>query len=520
MSTMNWTFCGIHDTIKTVTIENVKGLEIMKQKKKFEKLIAVLKKHSDFITAKELSDELQSSEKTIYRLVKEINQAYAPDELIIKKKGSGFKLKKELVSDHLLDVPAEDFTPGNRQMRILEKLLLISPKRVLIYDLTQEFYVSESVIMKDRIEIQKQIDAFNLKISTQSGAVFIKGSEFDLRRAIADLIPAFSTIDMDNLAMSTQSETFDVNLARFILSKIKQVENYLHAEHPYPYNVNIFSHLYIMIERLNKGEQKANQSQISFENGSHFDQQLLQISRRIMTDISEYLGRKIADIEVSYLYQYLYSSRFQLDAAQQKIQFSQRVMLVTQFYLEKMDMTKGKHIDKNSPMFIDLANHISPLLRRLDNRIRIKNKMLEEIQKNYSIIYQQTVAVSQEMTKSFGFSHISSDEIGFLTLYFVRFREMSQQPIQTVIMCSSWIGISELLRMKIETEFKDLDIVDVVSAQNARQVLASHPEIKLIITSVDIPVDLDVKHILVSALMTDEDKEKIAKAIQEIHYGD
>ena len=74
--------------------------------------------------------------------------------------------------------------------------------------------------------------------------------------------------------------------------------------------------------------------------------------------------------------------------------------------------------------------------------------------------------------------------------------------------------------MKIETEFKDLDIVDVVSAQNARQVLASHPEIKLIITSVDIPVDLDVKHILVSALMTDEDTEKIAKAIQEIHYGD
>ena len=146
--------------------------------------------------------------------------------------------------------------------------------------------------------------------------------------------------------------------------------------------------------------------------------------------------------------------------------------------------------------------------------------MLEEIQKNYSIIYQQTVAVSQEMTKSFGFSHISSDEIGFLTLYFVRFREMSQQPIQTVIMCSSGIGISELLRMKIETEFKDLDIVDVVSAQNARQVLASHPEIKLIITSVDIPVDIDVQHILVSALMTDEDKEKIAKAIQEIHYGD
>ena len=491
---------------------------MIKQQIKFEKLIATLKNSSDFVTAKELSEQLQSSEKTIYRLIKEINQTYSPDELILKKKGSGFKLNKDLAPDYQENVSYEQFSPANRQLRILERLLLISPKRILIYDLSQEFYVSDSVILKDRIEIQKMLDEFHLKISTQTGSIFIKGSEFDLRRAIAELVPAFSTIDMDNLALSAQSESFDIDLAAFILAKMKQLEGQLKAELPYPYNVNIFSHLYIMVERLKRGHQKSNQLMITFEKSKDVDPQLLQASQRLIAEVGEHLGRKIADVEIDYLYQYLYSSRFQLSADQQKIQFSKRVMDVTQFYLERMEMTEGKKIDQQSAIFIDLANHISPLLRRLDSKIRIKNKMLGEIKSSYPLIYQQSESISQKMVEYFGFSSISPDEIGFLTLYFARFKELNLAPIKTIIMCSSGIGISKLLRMKIETEFKDLDIVTVLSAQNLEDLAADYPEVKLIITSVSIPESSCVKQVLVSALLTAEDKENIEKVIEEIRY--
>ncbi|BAQ25082.1 BglG family transcriptional antiterminator [Streptococcus troglodytae] len=323
------------------------------------------------MTAKALSIQLQSSEKTVYRLVKEINRLYFPNEIITKKKGSGFKLNKVFLTEELPKTEGDMFTPIKRQEKILEKLLLRSPKGVLIYDLGQEFYVSSSVIMKDKIEIQRQIDAFNLKISTRSGNIFIQGSETDIRRAIAGLVSAFSIIDIDDLSLSTQSAIFDSNLALFILKEIKKIEDHLNAELPYPYNVNIFSHLYIMVERLRKGNRKISQSLVRF-NDNNNDEVLLTESCNVIKDISDYLGRKIDDIEIDYLYQYLYSSRFQLNSQQQKVQFSKRAVAITKFYLTEMEMTKWQKIDEQSPVFIDLANHISPLLRRLDSKIRIK----------------------------------------------------------------------------------------------------------------------------------------------------
>ena len=182
-------------------------------------------------------------------------------------------------------------------------------------------------------------------------------------------------------------------------------------------------------------------------------------------------------------------------------------------------MTKSESINEQSPMFIDLANHISPLLRRLDNKIYIKNNMLHDIKDRYTDIFNQTEKVSLEMTEQFGFSMLSADEIGFLTLYFVRFKELNPTPIKAVVMCSSGIGISELLKVKIETAFQNLDIVKVVSSQNIKEMLQNYPDIQLVITSVSLQEMLNVKTILVSALLTDEDKKNIQNAIREINYG-
>lgn len=86
-------------------------------------------------------------------------------------------------------------------------------------------------------------------------------------------------------------------------------------------------------------------------------------------------------------------------------------------------------------------------------------------------------------------------------------------------MCSSGIGISELLKVKIETAFQNLDIVKVVSSQNIKEMLQNYPDIQLVITSVSLQEMLNVKTILVSALLTDEDKKNIQNAIREINYG-
>lgn len=49
--------------------------------------------------------------------------------------------------------------------------------------------------------------------------------------------------------------------------------------------------------------------------------------------------------------------------------------------------------------------------------------------------------------------------------------------------------------------------------------LQNYPDIQLVITSVSLQEMLNVKTILVSALLTDEDKKNIQNAIREINYG-
>lgn len=103
-----------------------------KKQLQFDRLLAVLHQNSDYITAKSLSKQLNLSEKTVYRLVKEINQNYSPDELIIKKRGRGFKLNRLKNHATLINSKQNDFTPASRQLQILERLLMISPKKILI----------------------------------------------------------------------------------------------------------------------------------------------------------------------------------------------------------------------------------------------------------------------------------------------------------------------------------------------------------------------------------------------------
>lgn len=386
-------------------------MKMNKKQLQFDRLLAVLHQNSDYITAKSLSKQLNLSEKTVYRLVKEINQNYFPDELIIKKRGRGFKLNRLKNYATLINSKQNDFTPASRQLQIFERLLTISPKKLLIYDLAQEYYVSDSVIMKDKIEIQKRLNPFHLKISTRTGYIFITGSELDIRRALADLVPTFSMIDIDNLSNTSNKSHFDLELAKIILKEFDQIETDLQARLPYPYNVNIFSHLYIMLERLKISSRKIPNAEVVDIKMTDYDDLILKESKKIINDIGNRLGRSIDDLEINYLYQYLYSSRFQLSTHQQKIEFSTRFVFVTKFYFKKMEMTKSESINEQSPMFIDLANHISPFVGRLEDIGTDAYQLISDLREIIAASIRNTVHVENVAKRG---THIATIPDAFL----------------------------------------------------------------------------------------------------------
>lgn len=70
----------------------------MKWRKKTNReqhLLLTLFETQGYMTAEELANILQISAKTIYRLIKRINDAEAKDPLIVSEKGRGYKLNYE-----------------------------------------------------------------------------------------------------------------------------------------------------------------------------------------------------------------------------------------------------------------------------------------------------------------------------------------------------------------------------------------------------------------------------------------
>ena len=221
--------------------------------KREQYLILYLSKKQDYVTSQELQDVLHVSQKTIYRLVKKINDAYPDGPLILSTRGRGYKLdyEKFISGQNRHPERKNDISPGERRKRVMEELLLSSTKSIPVHHLYSDFYVGDSVITHDEQIMEEKLKKYHLVLERKNRTLAILGDEVNVRRAIIDVIEIFNTIDIDDLK-SNPELNFNRYDVLFILDQIRTIEKELDITLPYPYNVNIFSHLYILLSRMRK----------------------------------------------------------------------------------------------------------------------------------------------------------------------------------------------------------------------------------------------------------------------------
>ncbi len=489
------------------------------KKDREQRLLLLLTKRLDYITSEELAEHLETSQKTIYRLIKKINETYG-EGLVQSEKGRGYKLNYEKYIGQTTIQPSQrsQYSPQERRNRVMEELLLSSPHAKNVYSLFEEYYVGESVIFSDEQLIVEHLQHYDLKLERKQRTLAVLGKEANIRRAIADLIQMHNIIEIDELKHNAELN-FNHYDVLFILDQIKLIEKELEMTIPYPYNINIFSHLYILISRLRKVHHLSNNelSPLSDKEQERLeqDQALYQVAKAAIANVENYLHNSLPEAEVYYLYQYLTSSRMQ-GSLSKVTKFSTRVVELTNKYLD--GMSERLHIPiKGDSIFLDLGNHIKPMINRLEHGIHVKNSLLEQIKMTYEMIFSYVTEVSAEISQEFSLPEINEDENGFITLYFARIIETNQLPIRTVIMCTTGVGTSELLRVKIEKKFPELEIVDVIATRDAQRFTEKYPGIDLILTTINVSDRIPVPSLLVSAMFTRDDQNRLQKKIEAIY---
>ena len=103
-------------------------------------IILILSNNTEFVTAGELAESLEVSEKTIYRTVKEINNDEKIPLEITSEKGKGYKITHiNKISTPVSEVnDIANMTPAQRRNNIMQDLLISSPneRKICIADRT------------------------------------------------------------------------------------------------------------------------------------------------------------------------------------------------------------------------------------------------------------------------------------------------------------------------------------------------------------------------------------------------
>lgn len=483
-----------------------------------DNIINFLLNSNSFVTAKEIANQFLMSTKTVYRTIKHLNSLTPSGELINSKKGRGFKINYDnYLKEMNYQQDSNTFTAKDRQQATLTKLLMIAPRSLKLSSLFSQYYLSETNINEDLKSIRSQLASYSLNLVRKNHQLKITGSETNIRHALQDILIK------QNVSNTSLSKKGGLNFysLQFCIKQLNFINEKLDSEITYPYNVNIISHIYILITRY----QTHAVAKSVLTKLNSYDQmiikenkQLYSIAAEVIKHIENYLDMALEPNEIYFLLQYLISSRLDvMDKIENSAFQSNLVQKVTNFYISNV-VAKLNLGTINNDFKADLANHIRPMINRLYNKISLNNALLPEIKRVYLKLFKVIEHTSDKLTKELGLPPISADESGFITIYFARYLEQNRQYIRALVVCTTGVATAQLIKVKIQSYFNNIIVVADAASSNVQQQIHKYAPIELIISTIPLNNTFEIPVVVVGALLTNQDKKRIADSIKRNYH--
>ncbi|MGU3470695.1 BglG family transcription antiterminator [Paenibacillus sp. D51F] len=180
-------------------------------------------------------------------------------------------------------------------------------------------------------------------------------------------------------------------------------------------------------------------------------------------------------------------------------------------FIRRMSELDGTDYSADRSLRDGLFAHLKAALERLGAGQRIRNPLLEAIRKEYPELYRQVRQAADSALPGFT---VPDEEIAFLVMHFGASRERLRQVSQVmraIVVCTSGIGSSKMIAVRLRKEFPQLHIVDQASWYEAARIPRS--DYDLIISTVDLPLP-DDHYLKLSPLLTPPEADRLREFIQ------
>lgn len=431
-------------------------------------IINILKTTTKPISSNALAEDIGCSTKTIQAEIKNINSIL--DNITIESfRGIGYRLVGNLNSLTNLDISItkDDF---DRVSYILKKILFLYKDHTLkIENLADEMYVSLSTIKNDLSQVKNILQEYNLKIvSKHKLGIGLEGNIQDLIRCILENSINYHTIQIDDF------------FSEFIASNI----------------------LVIRTELLNKLEAH-NLVFTDYEFNNMFNFILLHLSLENDSDYISYINYCITIYQTKLQKQDNEASRKKILASINK--FIDNLALATSIDLS------------NDEIFKDyLCKHIINFCIKNDLNINIKTPISNDIKSKYPFAFELASIAKRSLENDLNIK-IDETEVANIAIHIGgalqrSSNNKSSKIFKTIIVCTSGIGTSMLIKAKLESKFnKRLEILKVIPSYLVEFISAM--DVDFIITTVPIRLG-SIPVINISPLLDDTEITIIEKFLE------
>ncbi len=491
-------------------------------------IIKYLLKESNFVSTKQISEKFQVSEKTIYRELKIIKEELKKKDILLdKKQGRGVLIEGSIDNGMILNYDLnknieiiETTSVQERRADILLELLRNTPTFTSITKLSEKYYISRTSIVNDILYLEKELKNYNLVLEKNNLGTRIIGSEKDIRNMIVNIVNSSihekalkeDYIISQRIGESTFKELEIIFSKEDIINIEKLVNeaeiqlNYTIAE---SYYINFVTYILILIQRLRDGNNLyKNIEKMLIEKKTY------KIAKNMANKIETLYLLKLPEEEIYFIYQYLVSSGVgsiiqSLNMPILLNQVDEKVKNIVMELNQKMYKIVGVRMCEELELYESLILHIKAMLNRLSYNIKIKNPLLDNIKNEFSDLFNFVGMIMLPISKKYNLPEINENEISYLSVYFQAILEEKMAVTNIIIVCSSGIGSSYLLKNRIKTVFHDWNIKNIISLEklNNKYDLS---DIDLIISTIKIPkVNKPIAY--VSVLLDKKDIELINK---------
>ena len=518
----------------------------MKKNKRLAALLKYLVDQEEPVSIRALSEILTVSRRTIRYDLDEIEDFLNNTEFELKRKPNygiflegANKKADELYNKFDNFYSSRHFRSAEKRQYIILYRLFQKKEPILIKELADFLELSNTTVSRDLNNVEKWLEKQDLElVRRRNYGVEISGDEMNIRRAMKALInQTYENGEMiDLLNEINEREGYSGRLEHGFSSQIenligekrlkklekiiREAEKKLKLKFADAAYAALVFHIAFAVSRL-----KSNKD-ITIEEKRLLklkEKEEYKISEQIAAILEEKFEIEIPEDEIGYITLHLLGARMREQDLNTEDKNLNKLEILVKQIIELVGDYFELDLSHDQKLFNGLLIHLKAALNRLLFNLGIENPLLDDIKSRYGDIFT-AVEKAARMIQNEYYVEISEEEIAYLTIHFGAALERLNYPLkrtaEVVVVCSSGVGTTNLLEVRLKNEFKGINIVDSLSTFEVQDDTDKLDGIDFIIST--IPFKFDKKDVItVKPFLDEDDIDKIKNYLKskQIGYG-